>query len=122
MSVALAMVEAGRVEYAMGIGRLSGLTVFEVPAKGPDAEVNYEKKAKMIFEALEEKDFVCCYVNACDEAAWEGDFKAKVSALEGIDFFILSRVKEYLDIIYKHQGLAVCQVWEKVASMRGCSV
>ena len=85
------------IEYARGVGRLAGLTVLEVSGATGDLETSYEKKGKALLEALEEKDFVVVQVRACEEASRRGDLKAKISALEGIDFFILSKAREYYE-------------------------
>jgi 2,3-bisphosphoglycerate-independent phosphoglycerate mutase len=83
-------------EFAKGIARLAGLTVLEVDGLG-DLSANYEKKTKLLLDALEEMDFVCVYVQDCDDAAWHGDLRAKISAIEAADFFILSKIKNYLE-------------------------
>lgn len=85
------------IEYAKGIGRLAGLTINEVTGATGTLETSYEKKGKALLEALQEKDFVCVHVRACEEASRAGDIKTKISALEGIDFFILSKVREYYE-------------------------
>lgn len=84
-------------EYARGVGRLAGLTVLEVSGATGNLETSYEKKGKALLEALAEKDFVVVHVRACEEASRQGDLKAKISALEGIDFFILSKAHEYYE-------------------------
>ena len=84
-------------EYAKGAARLAGLTVLETPDGKGEAEANYEKTNRAMLEALNEKDFVCVHLDACDEASRAGDRKAKVSALEAIDFFVFSKAKEYLE-------------------------
>lgn len=83
------------IEYAKGVGRLAGLTVLEVAGGTGDSETNYDKKGRAMLEALNEKDFVCVHVQACDEASRRGDLKEKISAIEAVDFFILSRAREY---------------------------
>ncbi len=83
-------------EYARGIGRLSGLTVHEVNGK-EDLSAYYEKAGKVLLEALEEKDFVCIHLEDCDLAGAQGDLRAKISAMEACDFFVLSKVKSYLE-------------------------
>jgi len=85
------------MEYAKGIGRLVGLTVVELAEEIGEFDVDYEKVSRAVLDELEEKDFVCCHLTACDDASRMGDLKAKVSALEGMDFFFLSRVREYLE-------------------------
>ena len=85
------------IEYAKGIGRLAGLTVVEVPGATGNLETHYEKKGKALLEALQEKDFVCVHIRACEEASRQGNLKAKVGALELIDTHILSKAKEYYE-------------------------
>ena len=85
------------IEYAKGVGRLAGLTVLEVSGATGNLETSFEKKGKAILEALQEKDFVSVHVRACEEASRAGDLKAKISALEAIDFFILSKAREYYE-------------------------
>ena len=85
------------IEYASGIARLAGLTAVGVSSEGLEDTVKYEKLAKAVMEVLHEKDFVCVYLEGCDAAARRGDYKGKVSALEAADYFVLSKIKEYLD-------------------------
>ncbi len=85
------------LEYAKGVGRLAGLTVREVESVPDNPELDYDRRAKAVFEALNEKDFVCLHLEACDEASRLGDLKAKVSAIEAIDYFLMSRIKEYVE-------------------------
>lgn len=92
------------IEYVRGIGRLAGLTIVEVPGATGTIETNYEKKGKALTEALQEKDFVCVHVRACEEASMMGDMKVKISALENIDLFILSKAREYFE---KHRDTRV---------------
>jgi len=83
--------------YANGIARLIGLTAIEVEDKADDLAASYEKKAKVLMDELKEKDFVCMLLKDCDEAGRDGDMKAKISALEACDFFLLSKIKAYLE-------------------------
>lgn len=84
-------------EFAKGMGRLAGLTVMEVKAENEEPAVFYDKISKVAIEAMEEKDFVCLYLHTPDEASRTGDVKEKISAIEGIDFFVLSKVRKYLE-------------------------
>lgn len=96
------------IEYAKGLGRLAGLTIMEVSGATGDLETSFEKKGKALLEALHEKDLVVVHVRACEEASRTGDWKAKISALEGIDFFILSKVKEYFEKNHETRVLITC--------------
>lgn len=85
------------IEFAKGIARISGLTVVENPDSSLDEDARLEKMTRAALEVLAERDFVCLYLDGCDHAARAGNFKGKVSALEAIDFFALSKIKDYLD-------------------------
>ena len=85
------------IEYAKGVGRLAGLTIMEAAGATGGLDTDYEKKGKALLEALQEKDFVCVHVRACEEASRAGDLRAKIGALEQIDELILSKAKEYYE-------------------------
>lgn len=85
------------IEYAKGIGRLVGLTLIEASGATGGLETNYEKKGKALLDALQEKDFVCVQVRACEEASRAGDLRAKIASLEEIDTHILSRAREFYE-------------------------
>ncbi len=84
-------------EHIKGIGRLAGMTIIEAQGATGDLETDYDKKGRVLLSALEDKDFACLQVNACDEASRIGDAKAKIAAIEAADYFILSKVKKYLE-------------------------
>lgn len=84
-------------EYAKGIGRLAGLTVMEVKEEGEEPAVFYERISKVALDALEEKDLVCIHLHQPDEAGRAGDLKGKISSIEAIDYFVLSKLRKYLE-------------------------
>ncbi len=84
-------------EYAMGAARIMGLSVLETNSALGAEEAPYEKIGKIFRDAASEKDFVCVHISECDNASKEGDYKAKISALEAVDFFVLSKVKDFLE-------------------------
>jgi 2,3-bisphosphoglycerate-independent phosphoglycerate mutase len=84
-------------EYAKGMGRVAGLTVMEVKEEGEEPSTFYDKISKVAIDALEEKDFVCLHLHTPGEAARTGEVKSKISAIEGIDFFVLSKIRKYLE-------------------------
>lgn len=92
------------IEYAKGVARLAGLTVIETPETAAHADTDYDRIGKMIPEMLQEKDFVTVYLRDADEASRVGDAKAKISALEAADFFVLSRIKDYAE---KHKDVRI---------------
>ena len=97
-------------EYAKGLGRLAGLTVLEVSGATGNLETSFEKKGKALLEALQEKDFAVVHVRACEIASRAGDWRAKISALEGIDHFILSKAREYYEGNRETRILITCPV------------
>lgn len=84
-------------EYAKGLGRLAGLTAVDIKDSGEEAAAFYEKVLKVTLETLEEKDFVCLHFHQPDEASRAGDLKAKVSAIEAVDFYVLSKIRKFLE-------------------------
>jgi len=83
-------------EYALGLARLSGLTAVEVRQEGLEFHEYCERMVRAFHEAIEEKDFVVVVLHSAEEASLAGDLSAKVSSLEATDFFVLSRIREYL--------------------------
>lgn len=83
-------------EYALGLARASGLTAVEVRQEGLEFSEYCERMVKAFTEAVEEKDFVVVYLHSSEEASLAGDLSGKVSALEATDFFVLSKIREYL--------------------------
>ena len=84
-------------EYAKGAARIAGLTVLETNGAANTDEARYEKLGKFLVEVFREKEFVCAHLADCDDASRAGDYKAKIAALEAIDFYVLSKVREYLE-------------------------
>lgn len=84
-------------EYAKGLGRVAGLTVMEVKEEGEDPAVYYDRISKVALDALEEKDLVCVHLHQADEAGRVGDLKSKIGAIEAADYFILSKIRKYLE-------------------------
>lgn len=83
-------------EYALGLARLSGLTAVEVRQEGLEFHEYCERMVRAFHEAIEEKDFVVVLLHSAEEASLAGDLSAKVSSLEATDFFVLSKIREYL--------------------------
>jgi len=83
-------------EYALGLARLTGLTAVEVRQEGLEFHEYCERVVKAFHEAIEEKDFVMVVLHSAEEASLAGDLSSKVSSLEATDFFVLSKIREYL--------------------------
>lgn len=83
-------------EYALGLARATGLTAVEVRQEGLEFSEYCERMVKAFHETIEEKDFVTVYLHSTEESSLAGDLSGKVSALEATDFFVLSKIREYL--------------------------
>lgn len=77
------------VDLIKGLGKLAGLEVLEVPGATGYHDTDYAAKARFALRALREVDLVYVHVEAPDEAGHEGDWGAKVRALENFDAHIV---------------------------------
>jgi len=73
------------VDLIKGLGLCAGLDVVEVPGATGYYDTDYEAKALYALNSLHDKDLVYIHVEAPDEAGHEGDWDAKVQALEDFD-------------------------------------
>lgn len=80
------------VDLVNGIGRLAGLEIIDVPGITGYYDTNFEGKAQYALDFLRSKDFVYIHIEAPDEAGHNGDFKAKIEAIENIDRHIVGSV------------------------------
>jgi 2,3-bisphosphoglycerate-independent phosphoglycerate mutase len=66
-----------------GIGRLTGMTVPDVPGATGYVDTDYSNKAKAAIQLLEENhDFVLIHVEGIDEVSHDKDVEAKIKAIE----------------------------------------
>ena len=72
-------------DLARGLGRLAGLEVVDVPGATGYLDTDYAAKARAALSALERFDFAAVHVESPNEAALDGDYEAKVDALERVD-------------------------------------
>ncbi|MDD5496509.1 MAG: cofactor-independent phosphoglycerate mutase [Candidatus Omnitrophica bacterium] len=84
------------VDLVNGIGRLIGLEEIKVPGATGYYDTNYQGKGEYAVEALKKKDFVFVHVEAPDEAGHNGDIRAKITAIENFDKFVVGAVWKYL--------------------------
>ena len=85
------------VDLIKGIGKVAGLTVIDVPGATGYFDTDYEAKGRYLIEALKEYDLVFVHVEAPDEAGHEGSSRAKIQAIENIDYHIVGAVRRYCD-------------------------
>lgn len=84
------------VDLVNGIGRLVGLEIIEVPGATGYYDTNYQGKGDYAVNALKSRDFVFVHVEAPDEAGHNGDVRAKITAIENFDKFVVGTVWNYL--------------------------
>ncbi len=82
------------VDLIKGIGKIIGLEVIEVPGATGYYDTNYQGKARYAVDSLERKDFVFVHVEAPDEAGHNGDLRAKITAIENFDRFVVGGILE----------------------------
>jgi 2,3-bisphosphoglycerate-independent phosphoglycerate mutase len=83
------------VDLVNGIGRLVGLDVISVPGANGYYDTNYKGKAQYALDSLKKHDFVYVHVEATDEAAHNGDWKAKVKCCERFDKEVVGLVSKF---------------------------
>ncbi len=80
------------VDLVNGIGKIAGLELVHVPGATGYYDTNYQGKGEYAVEALKRKDFVFVHVEAPDEAGHNGDLRAKITAIENFDKFVVGAV------------------------------
>ncbi|MBN1354035.1 MAG: cofactor-independent phosphoglycerate mutase [Candidatus Omnitrophica bacterium] len=82
------------VDLIKGIGKIVGLDVIDVPGATGYYDTNFKGKGEYAVKSLEEKDFVFVHVEAPDEAGHNGDIRAKITAIENFDKFVVGTIWE----------------------------
>jgi 2,3-bisphosphoglycerate-independent phosphoglycerate mutase len=84
------------VDLVNGIGKLTGLEIVKVPGATGYYDTNYQGKGEYAVNCLKSKDFVFVHVEAPDEAGHNGDLRAKITAIENFDKFVVGAVWRHL--------------------------
>ncbi len=84
------------VDLVNGIGKLTGLELIHVPGATGYYDTNYQGKGEYAVNSLKEKDFVFVHVEAPDEAGHNGDMRAKITAIENFDKYVVGAVWQYV--------------------------
>jgi len=82
------------VNLINGIGKIIGLDVITVPGATGYYDTNFKGKGEYALKSLENKDFVFVHVEAPDEAGHNGDIRAKITAIENFDKFVVGTIWE----------------------------
>jgi len=91
------------VDLVNGIGKLIGLEIIKVPGATGYYDTNYEGKGKSAVKALKNKNFVFVHVEAPDEAGHNGDMRAKITAIENFDKYVVGAVWRHLKDAKDHR-------------------
>lgn len=78
------------VDLIKGLGVLAGLEVPYVPGATGYVQTDYQAKGDYALRLLAKHDFVYVHIEAPDEAGHQGDWEAKIWAIEQIDRHIVS--------------------------------
>lgn len=82
------------VDLIKGMGKIIGLEVINVPGATGFYDTNFKGKGEYALKSLEEKDFVFVHVEAADEAGHNADIRAKITAIENFDKFVVGTIWE----------------------------
>ena len=85
------------VDVIKGIGKASGMTVYEVPGATGFLDTNYQGKVDATLEAIKTHDLVYVHVEAIDECSHLGDLKLKLQAIEDFDSKIVAPIRKALE-------------------------
>lgn len=80
------------VDLIKGIGKIIGLESIDVPGATGYYDTDYFAKGKYGLKSLENKDFIFIHVEAPDEAGHNGDLRAKITAIERFDNYVVGQI------------------------------
>jgi len=80
------------VDLIKGIGKIIDLNPIDVPGATGYYDTDYFAKGKYGLESLESKDFIFIHVEAPDEAGHNGDLRAKITAIERFDTYVVGQI------------------------------
>jgi 2,3-bisphosphoglycerate-independent phosphoglycerate mutase len=95
------------VDLVNGIGKLVGLELIPVPGATGYYDTNYKGKGEYAVESLKKKDFIFVHVEAPDEAGHNGDMRAKITAIENFDKYVVGPIWKFLKATDKDYRIMV---------------
>ena len=84
------------VDLIKGLGKIIGLRTPYIEGATGYYDTDYNAKAKMALDRLQEDDFILVHVEAPDEAGHENNRLEKIRAIENFDKKIIGCIVEYL--------------------------
>ena len=82
----------------IGIARLLGMEIEQVPPPSEDKEKDYAIRLKATLKVLEKRDAVYVHLKGPDEPGHDGDTNRKVRAIELIDEYYVKPLLEKIDL------------------------
>ena len=87
----------GAIPLVKGIAAATGMEWISPRGATGDTSTDYKAKAGAAVRCLETYDIVILHIEACDYASHARDLKAKVTAIENIDKFVIEPLSVFLD-------------------------
>jgi 2,3-bisphosphoglycerate-independent phosphoglycerate mutase len=82
----------------IGIGKLAGMDVFELPPPSKDIQGDMEFRLSRLKEAMRAHNSFYIHIKGPDEPGHDGDFNLKKEIIEKIDAFFFNKLIKIIDI------------------------
>ncbi|MEW6264184.1 MAG: cofactor-independent phosphoglycerate mutase [Thermodesulfobacteriota bacterium] len=102
------------VDLIKGLGVYAGLKPLDVPGATGYLDTNCEGKVQAALTALQDDDFVLLHLEAPDEAGHQGDWKAKLAAIEMFDHRVVGPIWAGLKEMGEFRLLVLCDHYTPV--------
>jgi 2,3-bisphosphoglycerate-independent phosphoglycerate mutase len=89
------------VDFLKGIAVAAGLHCEVIPGATGEADTDYQAKGTYVLRQINDFDFILSHINAPDEIAHRGDYRAKAEALEKIDRLIIGPL--FMELCRNHE-------------------
>lgn len=81
-----------------GIALLTGMEIIQLPELTGNPQIDYQKRAEIALDKIEEYDALYIHLKGPDEPAHDGDFLKKVEIIQQIDKFFFGQIIEKIDL------------------------
>jgi 2,3-bisphosphoglycerate-independent phosphoglycerate mutase len=82
----------------VGIARLMGIQIVELPQPSSDLGADYRLRAQMAFERLPNYDGIYIHIKGPDEPAHDGDYQRKINIIELIDQHFFGTLSDKINL------------------------
>lgn len=83
------------VSLLRGLGKMSGMTILEIKGVTDGLDNDYTAQVHGALDTLKNYDIVIIHIEAPDEAGHTGSVQEKVAAIEKIDEFVVSQIRDW---------------------------